>query len=114
MPGQETIVRDDDIVSDEAIVTEVCSAHQKILVSDCCGAVLGAAAVDRAVLADNIVVADFDFRLSFWRKRNILRWDTDNGAVSDEISATNRNLPFDHHVRLHDRVGADCHLWPND
>ena len=58
--------------------------------------------MDRAVLADNIVVPDFDFRLSFQRKRNILRWHTDDRAVSDEISAADRDLAFDHHVRLHD------------
>src|SRR5205823_7395102 len=56
MSGQQTIVRNGDVVSDEAIVTNVCSAHQKILVADCCGAAIGAASMDRAVLADNIVV----------------------------------------------------------
>src|SRR6266576_2424290 len=86
MSGQQTIVRDHDIVSDEAIVTNVRSAHQKILVANFRGAAVGAAAMNRAVLADNIVVADFDLRLSFQRKRNILRWHSDDRAVSDEIS----------------------------
>ena len=78
------------------------------------GAAVGAAAMDRAVLADNIVVPDFDLRLSFRRKRNILRWHTDDRAVSNEISAADRDLAFDHHVRLHDRVVADCHIRSND
>src|SRR5215211_7059135 len=70
--------------------------------------------MDRAVLADDIVVPDFDSRLSFRRKRNILRRRTDNRAVSDEISAADRDLALDHHVRLYGRFLADYHSWPND
>ena len=81
-------------------MTDVCSAHQKVLVADCCGAAVGAAAVDRAVLADDIVVPDFDFRFSFRRKRNILRWYANDRAVSDEISAADRDVAFDHHVTI--------------
>src|SRR4051812_12706679 len=99
MSGKQTTVRDHNIVSDEAIMANVRSAHQKILVANSCGAAVGTAAVDRAVLTDNIVVSDFDFRLSFQRKRNILRWHTDDRAVPDEISAADRNFSFDHDVR---------------
>ena len=60
---------------------------------------------------------EFDVRDGDWRQDddelNILRWRTDDRAVSDEISAADRDLAFDHHVRLHDRVIADCHLRPN-
>src|SRR4029450_263976 len=114
MSGKQTIVRDHDIVSDKAIMTDVRSAHQKILVANCCGAAIGTATVDGAVLADNIVVPDFNFGFSFWRKRDILRWHTDDHAVSDEISTADRDLAFDHHVRLHDGFVADCHIRPND
>src|SRR4030095_3333359 len=34
--------------------------------------------------------------------------------MSYEISATDRDLAFDHHVRLHDSLLADCHLRSND
>src|SRR4029077_2827400 len=114
MSGQQTIIRNDDVVSDEAIVTDVRSAHQKILVANFRGAAIGATAMNRAVLADNIVVSYLDFRLSFQRKRNILRWHTDDRAVSDEISTADCDLAFDHHVRLHDGLPADCHTRPND
>jgi hypothetical protein len=36
--GKQTVVSDDDIVSDLAIVTDVCAGHQKILITDFCGA----------------------------------------------------------------------------
>jgi hypothetical protein len=104
MSGQQTIVRDHDIVSDEAIVTDVRSAHQKILVANFRGAAIGAAAMDRAVLSDNIVVPDFDFRFSFCGKTKHPAVAHQHRAVSDEISATDGDLAFDHHVRLHDGV----------
>ena len=34
--------------------------------------------------------------------------------MSNEISAADRDLAFDHRVRLHDRFVADCHIRPND
>ena len=34
--------------------------------------------------------------------------------MSDEISATDCNLSFEHHMRLYDGTVADCYLWPKD
>ena len=66
--GQQTIVRDDDIVADLAIVSDVRPRHQKILVADCRRAALGATAMNSAVFADDVVVADLDLGFSFQRK----------------------------------------------
>ena len=66
--GQQTIVRDNDIVSDLAIVSDMRSDHQEILVADFRRAALGGAAMNGAVFADNIVVSDLDLRFSFRRK----------------------------------------------
>src|SRR4030095_2830769 len=92
--GQQTIVRDDDVVSNKAIVTDVRAGHQEILVPNFRRTSIGAAPVDRAVLADDITVSDFDTRLSFLGKRNILWRHTDDRAVSDEISTADRNFAF--------------------
>ena len=73
MSGQQTIVRNDDVASDEAIVTDVRSAHQKIVVANFRGAAVGAASMDRAVLADNIVVTDFRSRPRLRSPRAIAR-----------------------------------------
>ena len=66
--GKQTIVRDDDVVSDDAIVTDMRPRHQKILVADFRRAALGAAAMNSAVFADDVVVADLDLGFSFQRK----------------------------------------------
>jgi hypothetical protein len=34
--------------------------------------------------------------------------------VSDEISVSGYDLAFDHHVRLHDGLIANCYVRPND
>src|SRR5262245_30398815 len=95
-------------------MTDVRAGHKEILVTKFRRTSVGAAAVDRAVLADDIVVSDFDFRLSFRRKRNVLRRHTDDPAVSDGVSAADYNVAFDHDVRLHYRFFADRHMRPND
>jgi hypothetical protein len=114
MAGKQTVVRNDDVVSDEAIVTDVRSGHQEIFIANFRHTSVGAAAMDCAVLANDIVVPDFDLRLSFRRKRNILGRRTYDCAVPDEISATDRNFGFDYNVRLHDRFLADCYVRPNN
>lgn len=64
MAAKQTIVRDDDVVPDFSVVPDVDASHQKVFVADFGDAALGAAAMDGAVFADHIVVADFDTRLS--------------------------------------------------
>jgi hypothetical protein len=94
-------------------VTDVRSGHQEIFITDFCGAVLGSAAMNGAVFADDVVVADLDLRFSLGRKRYILWRRTDDRAVSDKISRADRDFSFNHDVRLHDRFVADRHLRSN-
>jgi hypothetical protein len=114
MAGEQTIVRDDDVVPDEAIMTDVRSGHQEIFIANFRHTSVGAAAMDCAVLANDIVVPDFDLRLSFRRKRNILWRHTYDCAMPDQISATDCNFGFDYNVRLHGRFLADCYVRPNN
>jgi len=60
--------------------------HQEILVADFRRAAIGTAAMNRAVLADDVVVSDVDPRLSLRRERNILRRRANDCAVPDEIA----------------------------
>ncbi len=98
MPSQQAIIRDDDVVPNGTIVPDMRSTHQKIFVADSGDTALRAAAMDRAVFADDVVVADFYHRFSFRRKGKILRWRANDRAVSDEVSAADRYLSFDHHM----------------
>src|SRR5438094_6689738 len=111
--GQQTIVRDDDVVSDPAIVAYVGSSHQKILVAEFRRASFRRAAMNGAVLADNVVVADLNFGCSLGRKRNILWRGADHRAVANEITVTNLNFSFDDDVRLNDRFVSDHYLRSN-
>ena len=54
--------------------------------------------MNRAVFADDIVVADLHFCFSFRRKGNILRRRTDDCAVPDEIAAPDCDFAFNHYV----------------
>jgi hypothetical protein len=83
--GKQAVVSDDDVVSDLAIMTDVRTSHQKVLITNFCGAGLGGAAMNGAVFTDDVVVADLDLRFSLGRKRYILRRRTDDRAVSDKI-----------------------------
>src|SRR5207249_8990984 len=87
--------------------------HQEIVISDFRDATVGAATMNRTILANDVVVSDFDLRFSFWRKRKILRWRANNRAMSDKIARSDRYIAFNDHVRLHDRFIADYHLWPD-
>ena len=66
--GQQTIVGNDHVVIDLAIVTNVNANHEKIVVADLRRAAFGTATMDRAILANHVLIADLDLRFSFKRK----------------------------------------------
>src|SRR5438067_1714299 len=84
-----------------------------LLIADFCGAAIGTPPVDGAVLADDVVLPNFNLGISFRRKRNILRRRPDYGTVSDHVSVPGCDLAFDHHVRLHDSLIANCYVRSN-
>ena len=76
----------------------VCSGHQKILIADFRRASLDRAAMNGAVLADDVVVADLDLRFSIRRERNILRRRSDHRAMSNEIADPYCDIAFNDNV----------------
>src|SRR6266516_5512853 len=113
MTSQQTIVRDDDVVPDRAIVADVRTDHQEIVISDFGDATLWAAAMNRAVFANHVVVSDLDFRFSFRRERKILRRRANNRAMPDEVVSPDRDISLDDNVRLHDCLLTNHRLWSN-
>ena len=113
MPRQQTIVRDNDVVSDDAIVSYMRTGHQEIFIPDLGDCALRAAAVDRAVFADNVVVSNLHSRVSFRRERNVLRRRANHRAVSDKIAAADYDLSFNYDVRPHNCPLADHCMWSN-
>src|SRR5437762_14056246 len=110
MSGQQTIVCNDDVASDNAIVPDVRAAHKKIFATDFGDAAPGTAAMDRAVLTNDGVVANLYTRVSVGGQRNILLRCANNHAVLDTIVASDRGLPFEHYVRENDGPVADLLL----
>jgi hypothetical protein len=78
--SQQTIVRNDDVIADLTIVTDVRSGHQEIFITDVCGAVLGSAAMNGAVLGDALLSPISTFVLG--RKRYILWWLHDRVPIN--------------------------------
>jgi len=87
--------------------------HQKIIVANSSKAAIGTPTMDRAILANDIVVADHDLRFPVRRKGKILGRRANNRAVSDKIACADRHIAFNDHVRLRDRFITDYHLWPD-
>jgi hypothetical protein len=94
--AEQTIVGDDRIVSNRAIVAEMRTGHQKIFVADFGRAPFRAPAMDGAVFANDILIADLDPRFSVWRERNVLRRRANHGAVSDEITSADGDFSLYH------------------
>src|SRR5918996_3883948 len=105
--AEQTIVGNDHIASNCAIVTEMRADHQKIVVADFGRASVCASTMDRAVFANDILIANLDPRFSFWRERNVLRRRANNGAVPDEIVCADRRITFDHNMRLQNCLVAN-------
>ena len=117
--AEQTIIGDDDVVSYFTVVSDVRSGHEKILVADFGHTAFGAAAMDGAMLANDIVVSDRDVGLAFGGKGKVLRRGSDDCGVSNEVSRADRNIRLDHRVRLDYRFFTDndvCsnhRIWPD-
>ena len=107
MTAEETIVGDDDVVPNFAVVTDVRPGHEKIVVADFGDAALGAAAVDGAMLANHIFVSNRDVGLAFRRKGKVLRRAAENCAVPDQVGRADRDTGFNDNVRFNGRSFAD-------
>src|SRR6266436_7552775 len=110
--AQQTIVCDDDVVSNFAVVADVCAGHEKILVAHFGHAALGAAAMNCAVLANHVFVSNCDIRFSSRRERKILWRSADNSAVSNEVAHADCNVRINYSVRLDCRSFADHDVLP--
>jgi hypothetical protein len=82
----------------------------QIVIADFGDAALRAAAMNRTVFTNHVVVSDLDFRFSFQRERKILRRRADNRSISDEIAGADRDISLNHNVRLHDCPITDGRL----
>ena len=92
--AKQTIVGDDDVVADLAIVPDVRAGHKEVFISNFRRASVRAPAMNRAMLANHVLIADFDKCFSVGRKRNVLRRGADDRRMLNHVVGTQCDVRF--------------------
>ncbi len=108
--AEKTVVRDDHLVAEGAIMPEMRAGHEEIVVADAGRGTRGRAPMNGHMLANDIAVADFDRAASPGLETEILRRATDERTVSNLVIRPQANHAFDHGVRLDDSARSDFHF----
>src|SRR6185369_9243090 len=109
VPAERCVVREHAMRADHAVVPDMRAGHEQIVVGDARDQlVLGRAAVDRAVFAERVAVADLQAR-RLASILQVLRRRADRGELEDAVLATDRGRSFDNGVRADPGAGADGH-----
>jgi hypothetical protein len=106
MAAEENVIGTDDIAADFAIVTDVRTGHEHIVVADSRRAFWFHRAMNRDELAECISAADNDSS-DVRRFGNVLRCATDDDMFTDVVVLAECRSVFD------DRVRADLASLPN-
>ena len=114
--GNKNVVLDDDVtregdficeyvvITNVAIMRHVGSDHQEVARSDTRRLIFAVRAMQRAKLANLIIVADLEIA-SLAAKFNVLWLTADDGVFENAVSRADFCKPFDH------GVGADLAIW---
>src|SRR5438270_1052039 len=81
--------------------------HKKVPVADFSDAVFCCPAMNCAVLANQILLADFHSTSGGGRETNVLRLTSDNRAVPDSIAPTDGYFPFNHDICADHTIVSD-------
>ena len=105
--AERRVVREHAVRADDAVVPDVRAGHEQIVAADARDQlILGGAAIDRAVLAEGVAVADLQPRrlaVVF----QVLRRGADRGELEDLVVAADRGRAVDHDVRPDPGARAD-------
>lgn len=116
--GKKNVIFDDDmsrecnfvrknvVVADDAVVRDVRSDHQEVARSDARRLVCAAGPVQRAKLANDVVVADFQVT-ALAVKLHVLRLAAHDGVFEDAVSGPDFRKLFD------DGVSPNLAIWAN-
>src|SRR6266545_5966724 len=111
--ADEGAVRQNAAVADDAVVSDVAARHEEVVAADACHPGMGRAAVDRDVLAENVVFADLQAgRLAIVAE--VLRSFAEDGAGVDEVAATHRQRAAQMDAGTQHAVGTDADAALND
>ena len=117
VPRQQSIVYDHHTVPDLAIMRDVNAHHKKIAVAKNSGVSFLRPAMNGAMLANDVGVADLDAAFCLRLKSEILGHAANNRTVTDQVAGAHPDRSLDHHVRLNYallpdyRVGSDNRKW---
>ena len=114
VPGQQRAVGDDDVAAQLAIVSDVAASHEEVVVADGGDAfLLFGGAVDRHAFANDVVVADDDFRVAA-AVGDVLRLAAEDHVRIDVIVAADRHVAHHGDVVFQSRAAADAGFRPDD
>jgi len=114
MPGDHHVVRQDVLVPDDRVVSEVEVDHHQIVGPDLgqpaafCGA-----GVDGGALAENVLVADLE-KGGFAGEFFVLRVGADDGLRVEKVAAADGGLAQDGDVGDESVAGPDHDIRPDD
>ena len=112
--GDRRVVREDRVVADDAVVRDVAVRHDPVVVADRRDAlVLDRAAIERAVLADRVAVADDEPR-PLAGVLLVLRIVADRGELEDVVVGADDGRALDDDVRLDARAARDLDVGADD
>ena len=109
VPGEADGIGEDDVVAELAVMRDVRVAEQQIVRADARRQILMGAAMDRGVLAEDVVIADFEpGRLA--EVFEILGFPTDGCEGEKLVAAPEFRVSFEHDMRMQDTLVAQLHI----
>ncbi|HKR22899.1 MAG TPA: hypothetical protein VJS17_09905 [Pyrinomonadaceae bacterium] len=99
-------IREDVVITNDAIMRHVRSDHEEVARSDARRLVFAVRAMQRAKLANQIIVANLE-KTSLAAKFNVLRLPANHGVLENAVSRADSCKPFDH------GIGANLAIWPD-
>src|SRR6266849_10736580 len=107
MTAERRVVDEDDVIADLAVMRDMGADHQQAMIADSRDhATAGGAGVDRHMLADRVVMADFQ-RRRLAGVFQVLRLEADRGEGEDPGPLADRGPPVDHDMRFEADAGAE-------
>src|SRR5690349_6618738 len=109
MTGQRHFIREDVVVTDDAVVRDVNAHHEEVARADASRLTRAVGAMKRAKLPNNVVVADLEETL-LALELDVLRLAADDGVFVNAIARAEPRKALDHGVSADFAVRTDFHV----
>ena len=112
MPRQRHGIGNNDLIGDDAVVGYMHVGHQEIVIADDRGFTRMGCAVDRDILANLVIVSNFDQAYGAVILQ-VLRLNPNDCSRKDLVVSANFGMPIDHHVGTNVCLGANRDFFAN-